>query len=97
MTLTSKQVDQLKALAHHLNPLVQIGKNGVTKAQIENIDNDLLHNELMKVKFNDYKAQKEELSRKIAAETGSEIVDIIGNTLIIFGEHPNPEERQIEI
>jgi RNA-binding protein len=97
MTLTSKQVDQLKALAHHLNPLIQIGKNGVTKGQIENIDKDLLHHELLKIKFNDYKAQKEELSRKIAVETGSEIVDIIGNTLIIYREHPNPKERQIEI
>ena len=97
MTLTSKQVDQLKALAHHLNPLIQIGKNGVTKGQIENIDKDLLHHELLKIKFNNYKAQKEELSRKIAIETGSEIVDIIGNTLIIYRAHPNPKERQIEI
>lgn len=97
MTLTSKQVQELKSLAHHLNPIVLIGKGGLDEAQLENINKELLHHELMKIKFNDYKSRKEELAEKIAEETGSEIIDIIGNTLIIYREHPNPEERQIKI
>jgi RNA-binding protein len=97
MTLTSKQAQELKSLAHHLNPIVLIGKSGLDESQLENIDKELLHHELMKIKFNDYKSQKEELAEKIAEETGSEIIDIIGNTLIIYREHPNPEERQIQI
>lgn len=97
MTLTRKQLQELKSLAHHLNPIVLIGKGGLNESQLENIDKELLHHELMKIKFNDYKSQKEELAEKIAEETGSEIIDIIGNTLIIYREHPNPEERQIQI
>ena len=31
MNLTKKQVQHLKALAHHLNPVVMIGNNGLTE------------------------------------------------------------------
>jgi len=87
MTLTTKQKQQLKAKAHHLDPQIQIGKNGVTPEQIQTIKNHLKTHELLKIKFNDYKKQKTELSNQITTETESEQVDLIGNTLIIYKKH----------
>jgi RNA-binding protein len=73
----------LKAQAHPLKPLVQIGRNGLTPAALANIDKALTDHTLIKVKFNDHKTQKKELSDTIAQQTKADIVDLIGNTLIL--------------
>ena len=86
--LTSKQKKQLKAKAQGLKSLIQIGRNGATPAAIANIDRALEEHQLIKVKFNDHKSQKAELSQLIASETRSTIIDIIGNTLILHREKP---------
>jgi len=84
MNLTNSERQELKAKAHHLKPAIQIGKNGLTREQIQTIKAHLEHHELIKIKFNDYKSQKEELSKKITEETDSEQIDLIGNTLILY-------------
>ena len=73
----------LKAQAHTLKPLIQIGRNGLTPAALANIDKALTDHTLIKVKFNDHKTQKKELSTTIAQQTKADIVDLIGNTLIL--------------
>jgi RNA-binding protein len=73
----------LKAEAHPLKPLIQIGRNGLTPAALANIDKALTDHTLIKVKFNDHKQQKKELSQQIADHTEADIVDLIGNTLIL--------------
>ena len=84
MTPTNKQKTKLKKQAHTLKPLIQIGKKGLTNEQITTIANDLKHHQLIKIKFNDHKTKKKEISQKIAKETESTIIDIIGNTLILY-------------
>jgi len=73
----------LKAQAHTLKPLIQIGRNGLTPAALANIDKALTDHTLIKVKFNNHKTQKKELSTTIAQQTKADIVDLIGNTLIL--------------
>ena len=77
----------LKAQAHTLKPLIQIGRNGLTPAALANIDKALTDHTLIKVKFNDHKTQKKELSTTIAQQTKADIVDLIGNTLILHREN----------
>ena len=86
MNLTNSERQELKAKAHHLKPTIQIGKNGLTQEQIQTIKTHLDRHELIKIKFNDYKSQKEELSKKITEETDSEQIDLMGNTLITVQE-----------
>jgi RNA-binding protein len=85
--LSGRERRRLRGMAHGLRPLVQIGKNGVTEGVIGAIDRALADNELIKVRFQDYKAEKDELSDKIASETRSKVVDIIGHTLILYREN----------
>ncbi|MCW4014376.1 MAG: YhbY family RNA-binding protein [Candidatus Bathyarchaeota archaeon] len=87
MTLTNKEKQTLKAKAHHLDPQIQIGKQGLTPEQIQTIKTHLQSHELLKIKFNDHKHQKEELSKQITTETESEQISLIGNTLIIYKKH----------
>lgn len=41
----------LKAKAHHLKPIILIGKNGITESVIQEIDGALYAHELIKIKF----------------------------------------------
>jgi len=95
MTLTGAQRRNLAAQAHTLKPIVQIGKNGLTQEQIDTIKADLENHELIKIKYNDYKNQKQELSEEIAQQTESDIVQIIGNVLTLYKQNPEPAKRKI--
>jgi RNA-binding protein len=97
MTLKSPQRRNLKSQAQTLKPIIQIGKNGVTEAQIQTIEQDLENHELIKIKFNDYKKQRKELSKKIINDTSSQLVELIGNTLIIYKQNENPSKRKISL
>ncbi len=95
MALTAGQRRQLKSLAHHLNPLVQVGQKGVTDALIDAIDKTLSDHELIKVRFMDFKDEKHELADEIALRTSADIVGIIGNVLTLYRESPDEEKRHI--
>jgi len=95
--LTTREKKLLKKLAHKLKPLIQIGKNGVTPSTITNIDKTLKDHELIKIKYLEHKAEKNTMTRQILEETGSELINRIGNTIILYRESPNPEKREINL
>ena len=95
MTLNGNQKNNLKAKAHHLHPQIQIGRNGVTPEQVTQIKTALNDHELIKIKFNAHKNQKETLSQEITEKTESTQIDLIGNTLIIYKKHPDPTKRRV--
>ncbi|UCH56607.1 MAG: YhbY family RNA-binding protein, partial [Candidatus Bathyarchaeota archaeon] len=81
-------------MAHSLKPLLQIGKNGVTPGLIAAVDKTLADHELIKVKFLDYKNAKKELSTLLAEKTGSHLVDLIGNTAILYRPSTKPKKKK---
>jgi RNA-binding protein len=94
--LTSSQRSQLKKLAHDLRPLVQIGKNGLTDQLRITLDNELTHHELVKIKFMAFQEERAEITRELVEATGAAQVAMIGNTAILFREHPDPTKRKID-
>jgi len=86
MELTSKRRAELKAQAHSLDPVAQIGKLGVTPEALTNIEKALVNHQLIKVKFIGFKETRRELSEKIAGATDSILIDIIGNVAILYRE-----------
>ena len=95
--LSSSQRSYLRSQAHHLEPVVLIGKHGITDGTIESIDRVLEARELIKIKFREFKDKKLSLSEKITGLTNSQLVGVIGHTVIIFRQNPNSEKRQIHI
>ena len=95
--LSSLQRSYLRSQAHHLEPVVLIGKHGITDGTIESIDRLLEARELIKIKFREFKDEKLSLSEKITELTNSQIVGVIGHTVIIFRQNPDSDKRQIHI
>ena len=92
--LSGSEKRHLKKLAHKLKPLIHVGKNGVTGNLIATIDKALMDHELIKVKFLEYKSERRELSRVIAEKTGSELLQVVGNTVIFYRESSDSARRQ---
>ncbi len=92
-TVSVSERKKLKSMAHHLKPVIQIGRNGVTDAVLKAIDKALLDHELIKIKYIDFKEEKKELSSGIAEKTGANIIAGIGNIIILFRK--NEDEEQV--
>ena len=84
MALSPEARRSLKAQAHHLKPLIIVGQKGITETLIEATDQALEAHELIKIKFNEYKEEKEDLVREISEATSGEKVAIIGNIAILY-------------
>ena len=97
MNLSSRQRKHLRALAHHLDPVVKIGKQGLTPQLIKAIDVALEDHELIKVKFIDHKDEKSEYVPEIVKQTNAEIAGIIGNIVILFRIAKDEEKRNIKL
>jgi RNA-binding protein len=97
MEYTSRDRKQLRGLAHALKPIVQIGKNGTTEQVIESVKSALLAHELIKIKFIDNKDMKKELAEKVASECDALLAGMIGNTAILYRQHPDKEKRKISL
>jgi len=82
--MTSKKRAYLKNQAHSLKVNIIIGKNGCTNNLIQAIIQEFKNKELIKIKFNDFKDEKKELTELIQNETTSFLVSIIGNCAIFF-------------
>lgn len=95
--MNSTQKKYLRGLAHHLKPMVMIGKNGLTETVLGGADKALSDHELIKVKFLDFKDKKKELSAVIEKETTSHLIGIIGNVAIFFRFQPDDQKRKINL
>ena len=91
--LSSSQRSFLRSQAHHLEPVVLIGKNGVTDGTIEAVNKALDTRELIKIKFREYKDEKKSLSYQLAESTESHIIGTIGHTVILFRQNPNSKKQ----
>lgn len=92
MTLTGKQKNYLRGVAHNLNPVVTIGGKGLTDAVMNEIELALEQHELIKVKMpSNSKPEKVALLAQITGQSKSEPVQLIGRVGVIY--RPNKEPK----
>lgn len=94
MSLSNKQKQYLKGLAHPLKPVVMLGANGLTEGVVAEIDGALEHHELIKVKVpEDDRDMRRVVQDAIARETKAEVVQSIGKTLVLYRQAEEPTIR----
>ncbi|UGB29596.1 ribosome assembly RNA-binding protein YhbY [Metabacillus sp. B2-18] len=94
--LTGKQKRFLRSEAHHLNPIFQVGKGGVNDNMIKQLTDALEARELFKVSvLQNCEEDKNTVAEQIVEGTGAELVQIIGNTIVLYKE--SKENKQIRL
>ena len=94
----SKKADQdakrMRAIGHKLKPVVTIAGKGLTEGVIAELDRALTDHELIKVKLAvDSREARAETARQISAQSGAEIVQSIGNVIVLLRRSPTPDPR----
>lgn len=88
----------LRSQAHHLDPVVMIGKGGLGGGVIQKIDKSLDDHELIKVRFLDYERDdKKEMCDEIEKSTQAVCAGLIGHVAIFYREHSDPESRLVRL
>lgn len=95
MPLSGKQRRTLRALAHHLSPVVQIGHEGPTDSVIAQIDAALAAHELIKVKLGAEAIESDGVADKLATRTRSEVAQIIGHVVVLYRRRPKGPKVEI--
>lgn len=85
--LRGKQKRFLRAKAHHLSPIFQVGKGGVNENMIKQISEALEVRELLKISIlQNCDVDRETVGSELVNGTKSELVQIIGNTIVLYKE-----------
>ena len=96
--ITGKQRAFLRKLGHTLQPILQIGKEGLSDTVITAIDEALEKREMIKITILetamlDTRQTCDEVARRLLAEP----VQAIGNKFILYRKSSNEKNRKIEI
>ncbi|WP_305907172.1 ribosome assembly RNA-binding protein YhbY [Methylomarinum sp. Ch1-1] len=87
--MNSADKKKLKAQAHPLKPVILIGQAGLSDAVLNEIELALDAHELIKVKIRAERADRQQISEKICASTGADLVQTIGQIIVIYRANPD--------
>ena len=94
MPITGKERAELRGEAHHLDPLVHVGAQGVTPTLVGALEDALRTRELVKVQLGRPVDEKPRaVAERLAQETGAVIVQVIGRTATLYRENPDLERK----
>lgn len=87
--LTGKQRRHLRALGHHLDALVQIGKGGVGDNIAGAVDQALVDHELVKVKLGrECPDSPEACAEALSTALKAHVAQVLGGTILLYRRHP---------
>lgn len=93
--LTGKQRSYLKSLAHNMEPIMQIGKGGVSENVLKQIDDALEARELLKITvLNNSLLKANDVADEISKHLRAEFVQSIGSKFVIYRQS---KEKKISI
>ena len=94
--LTGKQRRHLRALAHDLKPIVQVGKGGFVDGIVAAVFQAIADHELINIKLGEAAGlDRHEAADEIAQKTHAEVAQVLGYTLVLY--RADPEDPQIKL
>ena len=94
--LRGKEKRHLRGLAHHLEPLVQVGKEGVSDAVVDAVRAALDQHELIKIRvLESAPIDRDEAAEAIAGRCGADVAGTVGRVAILYKRHP--KEPKIDL
>jgi RNA-binding protein len=94
--LTGKQRRHLRALAHPMKPIVQVGKDGIDDGLVAAVDQALSDHELVKVRVGESASlDRHAAADELAQKTKAEVAQVLGNIVLLF--RPDPDDPTIKL
>ena len=90
--MTNSELRKLKAAAQHLEPIVRVGKAGLTGPVLQSIEQALIARQLIKVRFEKERDERDALASQIATDTGAELIMQVGKVAVFY--RPVPADRK---
>ncbi len=91
---SKKDHKQLRAIGHKLKPVVTVAGKGLSEGVMLEIERALTDHELIKLKLMmGDRAASDTLGRDICQQTGAELVQAIGNVILILRRSAEPDPR----
>jgi RNA-binding protein len=85
--LTGKQRSYLKSIAHNLDPIFQLGKNGLTENFVKQVDDALTAREIVKVSvLKNSVLDPTDVAVELVETLNAEFVQSIGRRFVIYRE-----------
>ncbi|HMK06814.1 MAG TPA: YhbY family RNA-binding protein [Flavobacterium sp.] len=81
--LNNSQIRKFKSVAQRSEPMLKIGKAGLSDGFIASVNDALAQHELVKIKFVEFKDQKKELAPQLAEKTSSHLIMRVGNVMVL--------------
>jgi RNA-binding protein len=95
MVFTNPQIRILKSKGQLLEPILKVGKEGLSDGFLQSVDISLGLHELVKIKFAACKDEKKQLSPLLAEKTSSHLVMRVGNVVVLYRPHSEPAKRKV--
>jgi len=86
VALTASQRRRLKARAHPLSPVVQVGRGGVSDAFVAELDRALESHELVKVRLRGEREDRAAQLTDVTARLDCMVVGTVGAVAILYRE-----------
>lgn len=94
--LTNIQKRFLRKEAHDIDAIFQVGKGGVSPNLIKHVAEAIEVRELIKISIlQNCDQPKEEVAEMVSSRSGSELVQVIGRTIILYKESQNKKQIQL--
>lgn len=98
MKLRGKQKRYLRSEAHHLKPIFQIGKDGLSEVWLDEVLKALDKRELLKVNvLQNSLVEVEEVKEFIENNSDAQVIQTIGNVLVLFKKSDKAENQKISV
>ncbi|HBF44489.1 MAG TPA: ribosome assembly RNA-binding protein YhbY [Clostridiales bacterium] len=97
--LNSKQRSKLRSLAQTEEPIGQIGKGGISEAQVKSFSDAIKKRELIKITvLNNTEDDAFTLGENLANSLQAELVEVIGHKIVLYKPNKDkPSEKRIKI
>lgn len=94
--LTSKQRAALRAMANGIDPIMQIGKGGISDNLIKTVSDALEAKELIKMKVLENSAESaKSAAEELACATNSDVVCVVGTKFVLYRQSSKEKNRKI--
>ena len=94
MSMTGKERAALRAEAHHLEPLVHVGQQGLAPAVFQALDDALRTHELVKVQLTrTADVPVKDAANALATAVAAEVVQVIGKTATLYRHNPELKRK----